>query len=143
MFLLIMVSRIGAVSLLLRRAGLNDFASIPILRGFAPDNILDIVYIGVFVTGLGYMFYFLAMEKTSAATASLVFFIKPALAPVLALLLIREPITPAMLAGMVLIIAGSLISFIPGIRLKKDLKEDAEEILSEIRAETDETAMKP
>lgn len=53
------------------------------------------------------------MEATTAATASLVFFIKPGLAPILALIIIREPITIAMVIGILLITAGSLISFIP------------------------------
>ena len=43
--------------------------------------ILNLVYLGIFVTGLGYLFYFKAMEKGGAIMASLAFFIKPVLTP--------------------------------------------------------------
>ena len=43
--------------------------------------ILNLVYLGIFVTGLGYLFYFKAMEHGGAIMASLAFFIKPVLTP--------------------------------------------------------------
>lgn len=119
MLVLILISKINAVSALLMRSGLKSFADIPILKGINLHTLPSLIYIGVFVTGLGYAFYFLAMEATSASTASLVFFIKPALAPILALILIREPITITMAAGIVFILVGSLISFIPGYKMQK------------------------
>ncbi len=119
MFLLILVTRISHVAAFFTQAGLKSFASVPILQGLSVQSLPSLVYIGIFVTGLGYTSYFLAMEETSAVTASLVFFIKPALAPLLALIIIREPITATMAAGILLIIAGSLIYIIPGMQAKK------------------------
>jgi Predicted permease, DMT superfamily len=113
MLLLIFITKIGPVAELLRQIGLGKFSNIRILHGITLQSLPGLIYIGVFVTGLGYAFYLLSMEKTSAATASMVFFIKPALAPVLALFVLGEPITVGMTAGIVLIIAGSLITFIP------------------------------
>ncbi len=43
--------------------------------------ILNLVYLGIFVTGLGYLFYFKAMEHGGAIMASFAFFIKPILTP--------------------------------------------------------------
>ena len=43
--------------------------------------VLNLVYLGIFVTGLGYLFYFKAMEHGGAIMASLAFFIKPVLTP--------------------------------------------------------------
>lgn len=43
--------------------------------------VLNLVYLGVFVTGLGYLFYFKAMEHGGAIMASFAFFIKPILTP--------------------------------------------------------------
>lgn len=123
---LILVTNIGAVSASMTNAGFKMFASVNILQGINLQTLPGLIYIGVFVTGLGYVFYFLAMECTSAATASLVFFIKPALAPIFALIILREPITVTMTAGILLIIAGSLISFIPGLR-SKGVKESSTE----------------
>jgi drug/metabolite transporter (DMT)-like permease len=113
LILLIFVSRINSVSMFLTRLGLTSFANIPILQNISRHTLPSLIFIGVFVTGLGYTFYFLAMEATSTATASLVFFIKPALAPIMALMIIHEAITINMTIGILLIIAGSLISFIP------------------------------
>lgn len=86
------------------------FANVPLVYGINSLNILTVIYLGVVVTGLGYLFYFMAMEETSASTASVVFFIKPALAPLLAFLVIGESIPMNTLAGMALIIFGSFIT---------------------------------
>lgn len=115
MLLLILVTKIDAAASLLSRAGLKDFADIPITAGINLRSLPFLIFIGVFVTGLGYAFYFLAMEATNAATASLVFYIKPALAPVFALIVLGESITANMVAGIVLMITGSLITFIPEV----------------------------
>jgi drug/metabolite transporter (DMT)-like permease len=62
------------------------------------------------ITGLGYLFYFLAMEISDAATASIVFFVKPALAPVLAVIALRETIGVNGLLGILFIFVGSYIN---------------------------------
>ena len=45
------------------------------------ENVLVMLYIGLFVTGIGYWSYFRAMEKGGTIMASLAFFIKPVLTP--------------------------------------------------------------
>jgi drug/metabolite transporter (DMT)-like permease len=100
----------------MKKTGLGSFANIPVLAGINLHTLPGLLYIGVFVTGLGYAFYFMAMETTSAATASLVFYIKPVLAPLMALAILGEPITLTMVIGIAFIIAGSLISLVPGLR---------------------------
>jgi drug/metabolite transporter (DMT)-like permease len=120
MYLLILITRIGPIAAFLTDVGLKSFAAVPILHGLSLQMLPSLVYIGVFNTGLGYTFYSLAQEATSTATASLVFFIKPALTPVLAFFIIGEPITARMAAGILLIIVGSLISFISIFRFKKN-----------------------
>ena len=149
MLILIFITKINGVSVFLTQIGLKSFAAIPILQGINGHSLPSLIYIGIFVTGLGYTFYFLAMEAPSTATASLVFFIKPALAPILALIIIHEPITINMIIGIMLIIVGSLISFIPGFKMRKkkglieDIKEDLQMAESEFKAEIDETTSKP
>ena len=59
-----------------------------------------------------------AMEKTSANTAALVFFFKPVLAPIFALLILHEAIPMNMVLGILLILAGSMTNILPGL-LKK------------------------
>lgn len=82
---------------------------IPILAGINADNIAALLYLGVVVTGLGFLFYFKAMEKSSASTASVVFFIKPALAPLFCFLILRESLTMHTLIGIALMLAGAYI----------------------------------
>jgi len=72
------------------------------------------------VTGLGYSFYILAMEETSASTTSIVFFIKPALAPILALIILKEAIALNTIIGISLIVIGCVINFTTTSRLAKN-----------------------
>jgi drug/metabolite transporter (DMT)-like permease len=120
MLILILLSHIQFAGDFLTGAGLGIFAQIPLLQGITLQTLPDIIYISVFVTGLGYTSYFLAMEETSAVTASVVFFIKPALALVLALILIHEAISLNTIGGIILIIAGSSITFIANSRSAKN-----------------------
>lgn len=103
----VLLSKIDVISSWLVKTGLGTFASVPILEGITWDTLPVIIYIGIFVTGLGFAFYFLAMDKTNASTASVVFFIKPALAPILAFLFLGETVTPHIAAGILFIVIGS------------------------------------
>ena len=62
------------------------------------------------------------MEAASANTASLVFFFKPALAPVLALVILGEAIPLHMFLGILLILAGSLTTILPDLLEQKRQK---------------------
>lgn len=52
-----------------------------VLPSFDFKNIGILVYLGIFVTGIGYWSYFKAIEKGGAIMGSLAFFIKPILTP--------------------------------------------------------------
>jgi len=149
MLVLIGIGHIGPIADGLNAAGLSLFARVPLVSGIGLGTLPGLLYAGIFVTGLGYTFYFLAMEQTSAATAALVFYIKPILAPLFAFLILKEAITFPMVVGILFILTGSVVAFVPGIRLQhnkglsEDLKEDVEEVISEAQAEIDETSIKP
>ncbi|RYL96497.1 DMT family transporter [Sporolactobacillus sp. THM7-7] len=119
LLVLMLLTKIDAVSHWLTNIGLGVFSHVPVVAGISWSTLPLLFYLGVCVTGLGFSFYFLAMEETSASTASMVFFIKPALAPILALLILGEAITPNVLFGIVLILAGSCITFISDSREAK------------------------
>lgn len=84
----------------------------PVVSGITAANLPTLLYLGVFVTGIGYLCYFSAMKYTSVITASIVFFIKPALAPVFAYFLLDERINIFMAGGILLIIAAAVFVFI-------------------------------
>ena len=113
------LTKIAAVDQYLREIGLTVFTNIPICGGINLASLPYLIYIGVGVTGLGFATYFLAMEATSATEASLVFFIKPVVAPLMALFVLKEPITFNMIVGIILIVVGSAISFIPKFKKAK------------------------
>ncbi|MBK5242250.1 DMT family transporter [Clostridium sp.] len=119
MLVIILITKLNFVSSFLSGIGLNEFSNIPIFQGITIEKIPMLAYISICVTGLGFTFYFLAMEETSASTASIVFFIKPALAPILALIILKEVIALNTTIGIVFIIIGSFINFISTSNLAK------------------------
>lgn len=82
----------------------------PIIAGVSAENIWMVLYTGIMITGLGYLFYFLAMEISDAATASIVFFVKPALAPIIAVIALHEVVGVNGFIGILLIFIGSYIN---------------------------------
>lgn len=113
------LTHIPAVSAFFSGNGFPFFADIPFINGYTWDNLPIMAYIYIGVTGVGFACYFKAMEATSAATTSLVFFFKPALAPILAFFILKEDIPLPMLLGILCILAGALIAMVPGLRPKK------------------------
>lgn len=83
----------------------------PLVAGIDGGNIWVLLYLGVFVTGIGYACYLTAMRRTSAIETSAVFFIKPALAPLLAWAILGERPTVGMAAGVVAIVLGAGLLF--------------------------------
>ena len=80
----------------------------PVITGIE-NNFSIIMYLSIFVTGGGYLFYFLAIKNSNATTGSIVFFLKPVIAPIIAVMVLREVITPNMFVGIGLILAASYI----------------------------------
>ncbi|MHA8137880.1 DMT family transporter [Lactobacillaceae bacterium Scapto_B20] len=109
---LVLVSKIPAVSNVLQAHGWTKaFANVPIFENVNLHYFWILFFISVCVTGGGFAFYFLAMDRGGVSIASLVFFIKPALAPVLALLILREDITMNTIIGILIILVSSVITF--------------------------------
>lgn len=113
LFVMILLTNVKGIALRMENVSwLKPFVRIPITKNVNLSNFWILFFISVCVTGGGFAFYFLAMETGGLTKASLVFFIKPALAPVLASILIHEKITLTMTIGIIVIILGSLIGVI-------------------------------
>ena len=113
MILAALVTHIPAVSGALVNAGFANFAAIPFFSGYSIQALPSLIYVCIGVTGIGFACYFMAIEKSSASTASLVFVFKAALAPVLAFLILGEQIPANKLLGILLILLGSVINLLP------------------------------
>lgn len=116
MLVLILITHIPAVATAITAAGWPGFANIPVLAGYTMQNLPYVLYVSAGVAGIGFCAYFLAMEYQPASVVSLVYFFKPVLSTILAWRLHGEAVPGNMLAGIILIVAGSLCTIIPGIR---------------------------
>lgn len=81
----------------------------PVLDGVT-DNIPIILYTGIFITGLGYYSYFTSIKLSDATTGSFAFFLKPALAPIIAVIVLRETILWNTLVGIGIILIASYMN---------------------------------
>jgi len=75
------------------------------------SNLVFMTHLGLVITGLAYLLYFEGMKRISAATASGYFFLKPAIASILAYIILGETLSRGQILGIILIIA-SLNSFV-------------------------------
>lgn len=80
-------------------------------------NIWSVLYLSLFVTGIAYIMYFYSVRKLGAANASQYFFLKPAIAAVLAWTIHHETLKPFQIVGIALIMISLsrnlLIKIIP------------------------------
>lgn len=105
---------LGSMVLLLLMLGLGR----PVMEGVL-ENIWMVLYISVFVTGVGYYSYFMAIKHSDATTASIVFFIKPAVAPVFAVVILHDVLLWNTYLGIFLVLLASFVSLTTGLKWKK------------------------
>lgn len=98
---------------------LDLYCNVPLLSGITLAALPWLIYIGAVNTGFGFVCHMLAMEKTSAQEASLIFFLKPMLAPIFALIFLKEKLTLNIILGIICFLIGSGIAVIPGLLEQK------------------------
>ena len=81
----------------------------PILKGVT-DNLPLVLYLGIFVTGISYLCLNIAIKLSDATTGSISFFIKPAMAPVFAYIILHETILWNTVVGVILLICASILT---------------------------------
>lgn len=120
LLVLILLGYTGVGQTLYEAVGLGTlFCEVPFFQGFSAQTLPYFLFIALINCAAGYVFHMLAIEKTSAAHASFIFFIKPMLAPLIALWVLGEPITTNMAHGIVLFLAGSLLGILPELVRRK------------------------
>ena len=120
---LLLLGHLEPIAAALQSAGLDLFAKVPFFQGITWESLPYFLFVGIVNTAAGYVFHMLAIEKTSAIYGSLVFFFKPILAPIFALLILGEAITPTILLGIAMFLVGSLLGIIPAILRNRRPKE--------------------
>ena len=81
-------------------------------------TLLLILLVGVVHTGIAYALYFGAIGALPASTVSVLSYLDPVGAILLAVVFLDEPLTPSVIVGTVLILGGTLLSELP-VRRKK------------------------
>lgn len=83
----------------------------PVINGIS-SNVPIILYTGIMVTGVGYYCYFKAIELADAATGAFAFFLKPAIAPVIAVIVLHETVLWNTVAGIMLVLTASFLNIL-------------------------------
>lgn len=74
-------------------------------------TLLEILYLGVFLSGIAYITYMEALKILTASKGAMVFFLKPAVASILAMVFLGERLSLKTVAGMLLVLVGVLVNF--------------------------------
>lgn len=115
LLVLIGLTHIPAVSAFFTARGLSVLAAIPVFGGISKDTILLLIYIAVFVTGVGFAAYFTSIQMLGVSMTTLVFFIKPVISPIIAFFVLGEVISGSNIFGLALIAFGSTVLFISNL----------------------------
>lgn len=78
----------------------------PVFEGVI-ENWAIVGYTSIFVTGIGYLSFFTAIKHSDAVTGSIAFLLKPAMAPVIAVIVLHEIILWNTLLGILFVLAAS------------------------------------
>lgn len=123
--ILMSFTHIPAIANALDTPQLKVFSRIPYFSGIHLSNLFMLLIISVLITGIGFACFFLAIDTTSVTLASLVFFIKPVLSPIIAFLVLGDHSPANMILGIVFIVIGSAIIFVTNMKQQTPQKVDA------------------
>ena len=118
---LLLFGRTAAGASLYGAMGLKIFIDVPLFENIPLSALPALLYICCINSAAGFVCHMMAMEKTSAQEASLIFFLKPIFAPIFAFLFLKEEIPLNMIIGIVCFLAGSLCAILPGLLAQRKL----------------------
>ncbi len=115
LLLILLIGRTAGGAAFFEGLGLNIFVNVPLFPALPKEAVWPFLYICLINSGAGYVCHMLSLEKTSASETNLVYFLKPILSPIIALVFLKEVITANMWLGIVLFLIGSAVAVLPGI----------------------------
>jgi drug/metabolite transporter (DMT)-like permease len=77
-------------------------------RHLSPHTVAAILFLGIGCSGLGYLFWYAALERIDASQVAAFLYIEPLITLLAAVALIGESVAPSTIAGGVLVLAGVL-----------------------------------
>lgn len=100
------------------------FFKLPVFR-FEYSATFQLIYLSLLVTGVAYFTYFMGLSIIGASRGSLVFFLKPVLATIFSVIILREKVTPNFVFGAILIIFGiTLVLYWNKVSVQIGLKKE-------------------
>lgn len=82
----------------------------PALEDITPQGALSLATLGIFCTALAFISFFIVLKEIGPARASVGTYVNTAVAVVLGVLILSEPITPGMIIGLPLVMIGSFLA---------------------------------
>lgn len=105
---LMALGRIPAVADALTAHGLGFFARVPFFSGITMETLPMLLYVAIFVTGIGFAAHAMAIACGSVTIGSIAFLIKPLLSPLMAFAVLGETQSLLALAGLTILTVASL-----------------------------------
>ena len=118
---LLLFGRTAAGASLYGALGLKIFIDVPLFENIPLSALPALLYICCINSAAGFVCHMMAMEKASAQEASLIFFLKSIIAPIFALIFLKEEIPLNMIVGIVCFLAGSLCAILPDLLAQRKL----------------------
>jgi drug/metabolite transporter (DMT)-like permease len=120
---------ISSITMICLSAIFGSLLYIPILLAkgiplfYIPQGtVLKVLYAGIFLSGIAYITYMEALKILTASKGAMVFFLKPVIASLLAVIFLGESLSFKTIAGMLLVLSGIFINF-SNIGLKSGVAE--------------------
>jgi drug/metabolite transporter (DMT)-like permease len=104
-------------------ASFEQFWTLPIM--YDPTFWFNVLYMGIFVTVLGFFFYFLGMKNIGASKSAVFISLVPVFGTIFSSLLLHEPIYSTFIVGLVLVILGILFINYPRKPKPNNIKTDS------------------
>lgn len=79
------------------------------IHDVSAKNVFELLYVAVFVTGIGYYVYFATIKTGGAQSAALIFLIKPVLAPLAAFLILGTKMNINIIFALIFVLMGTLL----------------------------------
>ena len=87
---------------------------------------LNVIYMGIFVTVAGFLFYFMGLKNLGASHAAVFISLVPVFGTLFSILFLNEPLYPTFLVGLILVVIGILIINYPRKRLTPSSSDPSE-----------------
>jgi drug/metabolite transporter (DMT)-like permease len=82
----------------------------PEINTVSTESALSLIILGVFSTALAFISFFIVLKEIGPARASIGTYVNTAVAVVLGVLILSEPLTPGMIVGLPLVMIGSFLA---------------------------------